>query len=115
MTSGRLGDYLAQMRTATADAISFVEGMRKDEFLADKRTQHAVVMSIIILGEAATRIMENDPQFVAAHPQIPWQSMRGMRNRIAHGYFETNFDVVWETVCTALPELSVKLSNLRED
>ncbi len=35
--------------------------------------------------------------------------MKGMRNRIAHGYFETNLDVVWETVMTAHPELLARL------
>jgi uncharacterized protein with HEPN domain len=31
------------------------------------------------------------------HPAVPWHSMRGMRNRIVHGYFDINLDVVWET------------------
>jgi uncharacterized protein with HEPN domain len=38
--------------------------------------------------------------------------MKGMRNRIAHGYFEINLDVVWETVQTALPTLKVQLAAL---
>jgi uncharacterized protein with HEPN domain len=112
MSEDRLGDYLEQMRIATTDALSFVEGMHKADFLADKRTQQAVVMSIIILGEAATRIMEKHPEFTTAHPEIAWASMRGMRNRMAHGYFETNFEVVWETVRSALPELCDQLDGL---
>jgi hypothetical protein len=48
-----------------------------------------------------------------AHPQIPWRNMRGMRNRIAHGYFEINLKVVWDTVVTALPELLIKLQKVR--
>ncbi|WP_084627947.1 HepT-like ribonuclease domain-containing protein, partial [Elstera litoralis] len=71
----------------------------------DKRTQQAVVMSIIIVGEAATKIMDQYPDFATAHPHIPWRSMRGMRNRIAHGYFDINLEIVWGTVTTALPEL----------
>jgi len=81
------------MRVATTDVLDFVEGMNKDDFLTDKRTQQAVVMSIIILGEAATRIMDRHPDFAEAHPEIAWRAMRGMRNRIAHGYFETDFSV----------------------
>ncbi len=79
--------------------------MSKDEFLADKRTQQAVIMSLFIIGEAATKIMDLHAEFANGHPQIPWRSMRGMRNRIAHGYFEINLDIVWETVQTALPEV----------
>ena len=106
----RLHEYLGQMLIATTDALDFVEGMGKDDFLGDRRTQQAVVMSIIILGEAATRIMDQHPDFAAEHPEIAWRSMRGMRNRSAHGYFETDFELVWETVRSALPKLKKQLA-----
>jgi uncharacterized protein with HEPN domain len=105
MNQNRLGDYLDHMRQATGDALIFVEGLSKEEFFDDKRTQQAVIMSLIIIGEAATKIMDGYSEFAAAHPQVPWRSMRGMRNRIAHGYFDINLEVVWDTVQAALPEL----------
>jgi hypothetical protein len=46
MTGGRLADYLDQMRIAADDARRFVEGMTRQDFLTDKRTQQAVVMSL---------------------------------------------------------------------
>lgn len=109
MSENRLSDLLDHMQQAAADACSFVQGQVKDEFLADKRTQQAVVMSLIIIGEAATKVMDNHPEFTLANAQIPWRGMRGMRNRIAHGYFDINLDVVWDTVQTALPELLTQL------
>ncbi len=112
MNPNRLPDYLAHMRQAASDACAFVEGMDKAAFDTDKRTQQAVVMSLIVLGEAATKIMESNPDFAQTHTQIPWRSMRGMRNRMAHGYFEINLDVVWDTVRTALPALLQQLSQL---
>jgi uncharacterized protein with HEPN domain len=112
MSDDRLGTYLDQMRIATADALGFVDGMDKQDFLRDRRTQQAVVMSLVILGEAATRIMDRHPEFAAAHPEIAWRAMRGMRNRIAHGYFEIDFAVVWETVQSALPDLAGRLADL---
>ncbi|WP_455930060.1 HepT-like ribonuclease domain-containing protein [Pseudomonas fluorescens] len=66
-------------------------------------------MSLIIIGEASTKIMDQHPDFAASHPQIPWRSMRGMRNRIAHGYFDINLDVVWDTIQEALPDLLHRL------
>ncbi len=45
-------------------------------------------MSLIIIGEAATKVVDGYAAFTQAHPEIPWRSMRGMRNRIAHGYFD---------------------------
>lgn len=109
MTTSRLGDYLEHIRKATTDAVSFVEGLSKEEFLEDRRTQQAVVMSLIIIGEASTKIMDQYPDFATRHAQIPWRSMRGMRNRIAHGYFDINLDVVWETIRSALPDLLERL------
>jgi uncharacterized protein with HEPN domain len=73
----RLGDYIDQMLTAAKDARRFVDGMSKEDFLADKRTQQAVVMSLVIVSEAAARIMDKHGEFIAHHPEIPWRGMRG--------------------------------------
>ncbi len=115
MTENRLSDHLDHMQQAAMDACGFVEGMTKDDFLEDKRTQQAVIMNLIIIGEAATKVMDGYADFTQAHPEIPWRNMRGMRNRIAHGYFDINLDVVWDTVQTALPELLNQLSTVRQD
>jgi uncharacterized protein with HEPN domain len=112
MTLPRLPDYLDHMRQAIADAQSFTDGMAQADFVQDKRTQQAVVMSLIVLGEAATKVMDQHSAFAEQHTQIPWRSMRGMRNRIAHGYFDINLEVVWDTVQTALPVLKNQLNSL---
>ena len=115
MNANRLPAYLGHMQQAATDACAFVEGLDKADFLEDKRTQQAVIMSLIIIGEAATKVMDSYATFTQAHPEVPWRSMRGMRNRIAHGYFDINLDVVWETVQTALPELLRQLPAGRQD
>lgn len=112
MSDQRLADYLDHMRQAAADATGFVDGMTREDFRQDKRTQQAVVMSLVILGEAATKLMDRHAAFCEAAPQIPWRNMRGMRNRIAHGYFEIDLDVVWDTVQQALPDVLLKLRDL---
>jgi uncharacterized protein with HEPN domain len=58
MNENRLPDYLDHMQQAASDACGFVEGLAKDDFLEDKRTQQAVIMSLIIIGEAATKVMD---------------------------------------------------------
>lgn len=112
MSENRLPDYLHHMRQAAADAVGFIEGMSHAEFLADKRTQQAVIMSLIVLGEAATKVMHRHTDFAEVQTQVPWRSMRGMRNRIAHGYFDIDLDVVWDTVRVALPQLLIALEGL---
>lgn len=113
MIENRLDDYLEHMQQA-ADACTFVEGLDKVDFQEDRRTQQAVIMSLIILGEAATKIMDTYTEFSQAHPGIPWRNMRGMRNRIAHGYFDINLDVVWDTVQMALPTLLIQLAAIQD-
>jgi uncharacterized protein with HEPN domain len=115
MSKNRLPDYLDHMSQAATDACVFVKDMGKDVFLQDKRTQQAVIMSLVIIGEAATKVMDSYAAFAQAHSDVPWRSMRGMRNRIAHGYFDVNLDLVWDTVRTALPELLLHLSAVRQD
>jgi len=113
MSPNRLPDYLDHMRQAAIEACEFVDGLSKQDFLADKRTQKAVVMSLVIIGEVAAKVMDAAPAFVEAHPEVPWRSMRGMRNRITHGYFDINLDLVWDTAQSALPELLRQLSAVR--
>ncbi len=86
----------------------------KDDFLADKRTQQAVILNIVIIGEVATKLLQKHGDFLALHPEVPWRNMKGMRNRIAHGYFDIDLDVVWETLQTALPQLLEHLPTIRE-
>ena len=103
---------LGHIKQAAEDACEFTASMGRDEFLRDRLTQRAVVMSLVIVGEAAARLMDVAPQFVDRYPQIPWRSMRSMRNRITHGYFAIDLDIVWDTVQTALPELIARLGRI---
>ena len=106
-------ELLEHMREAVGQSLTYVEGLDKDDFLSDKRTQQAVILNLIILGEAATKLMDRYPDVAASYPLVEWRSMRGMRNRIAHGYYEIDLDVVWETATSALPELVDKLAASR--
>lgn len=112
MSENRLSDYLDHIQQAATDACGFVEGLGKDDFLEDKRTQQAVIMSLIMTGEAATKVLDRYAAFTQAHPKVPW---RGMRNRIAHGYLDIKLDAVWNTVQLALPELLKQLPAICQD
>jgi uncharacterized protein with HEPN domain len=71
-------------------------------------------MNLIIIGEAATRLARSYPSFAAAHGDLPWRDMIDMRNRIAHGYVELDFRVVWRTAQIDLPELLNPLEAIYE-
>jgi uncharacterized protein with HEPN domain len=115
MTVKRLPDYIDHMLEAVGQACSYVEGMSKLDFLEDKRTQQAVVLNLIVIGEVATKILKDHEDFASQHANVPWSSMKGMRNRIAHGYYDINLDTAWETVQTALPELKAQLVTIKSE
>ena len=58
--------------------------------------------------------MDSHPDFIAEHADVPWRQMRGMRNRMAHGYFEINLDIVWDTIQQSLPDIERKILDIRQ-
>jgi uncharacterized protein with HEPN domain len=101
----RLPAYLDTMKSVSAQAMGFVENLPKSDFLRDEKTKFAVAMAFIRIGEGASRIERRSPEFIADHPDWPWNEMRAMRNRSAHGYEELNFDLIWEMLHTSVPQL----------
>jgi uncharacterized protein with HEPN domain len=114
MTRPRLIVYLEEMTRACDEIGQFIAGMSKDGFLQDVLTQRAVGMNLLIIGEAATQLADVYPDFAADHPEMAWVEMRGMRNRIAHGYLSINLDTVWMTATKAVPDLLFQLRMLRQ-
>ena len=111
----RLPDYHDHIsRPPLMHAVSWKDWIKED-LLAVKRMQQAVIMSLIIIGEAATKIMYGYGELTQAHRDVPWRSMRNMRNCMAHGYFEIDPDVVWDTVQLWLPHLLEQFPAVRQD
>ena len=105
-------DYLAHIEEAASLAVGYIRGMSKDDFLKDKRTQQAIIYNILIIGEAATKIINEYPEFVANNTDMPWREMRGIRNRMAHGYYELDLDIIWDTVTGYLDKLSQQIRSI---
>jgi uncharacterized protein with HEPN domain len=112
--NSRWSDYVERMLGAASQARHYVKGLTKNDFLADPKTQDAVIMKLLVIGELATKLIDDHAEFITRYPRIPWQQMKGMRNRMAHGYFELDLDTVWETVQTAIPELETSLRSIAQ-
>jgi uncharacterized protein with HEPN domain len=80
---------------ACRDIQDCTRGLSRQDFERNKTVRHAVVRCIEVIGEATKRI---SPAFRAAHPEIPWQAMAGMRDRLIHEYDRVDLDVVWNVV-----------------
>ena len=94
-------DYLQDILETMDKVERFVEGMDFEQFLADDRTSFAVVRALEIIGEATKHI----PASVRRrHPRVTWTKMAGMRDKLIHGYFGLDLEIVWETATRFVPE-----------
>jgi uncharacterized protein with HEPN domain len=108
----RTQDYLEHIVEAIDRIHRYVDDLTELGFLEDEKTQDAVVRNFEILGEASRNIEKHHAAFAAAHAQVPWALMYTMRNRVAHGYFKVDYELVWKTIYTDLPELRAQVAAL---
>ncbi len=97
------------MFDAAVDAMSFAENKTRKSLNTDRQLVLAIVKSIEIIGEAATKITDETRN---AYPQIPWASIVGMRNRLIHAYFDINLNILWKTVKKDIPALIAELEKI---
>ena len=85
------------------DAIDRIEsftGAGRAEFLESELLQNAVIWNIGVVGEAARQVSN---WLRDAHPEVPWQEIIAMRNRLIHEYFNVDLELVWEVVARDIP------------
>lgn len=104
----RLWDMLDAARTA----LEFTRGLRFQDFLKDRKTRNAVERNLEIIGEAARRV---SPETRDGFPDIPWRSMIGLRNVLAHEYGELRYEILWAIVQDKLSPLVRQLENTGAD
>lgn len=87
-------------------------GIDHPTFRDNEDLQVVVSHWILLLGEAAARV---DPDIRSIYPELPWEQMLGMRNRIVHEYFAIDTEVVWQTAVNSLPPLIEQLKQILAD
>ena len=97
-------DYLRHILAEADYLIVRSAGLPFETFVADDTLRRAFVRSLEIIGEAAKNIPDG---FRAAHPSVEWRAMAGMRDRLIHGYFGVDFELVWDVVRMRVPETEV--------
>ncbi len=83
-----LEDMLAYSR----EAVELTQGRTREDLGRDRLLVLGLQRLVEIVGEAANRVSKATQ---AEFPEIPWQPIIGMRNRLIHGYDVIDVDVVW--------------------
>ena len=89
--------------------IEHAQKVSKAEYLHDPVLQRAVVRSLEIIGEAAKQV---PAAFRSDHPEIDWRSIAGMRDRLIHGYFGVDHDIVWNVASVEVVPLRARLVDI---
>lgn len=98
--------YIRHILDAIGRIEAYISGKTKETFLNDRVTADAVAFQIGVIGELAGKVSADGQ---AKYPDIPWYKITGMRNRLFHDYLGTDWEVVWETVITAISALKAEL------
>jgi uncharacterized protein with HEPN domain len=98
--------YIKHIAEAIEKIEGYVSGLTFEQFSKDTKTVDAVIRNFEIIGEAANNISQ---EFQNAHPELPWEKMVSMRNRLIHEYFGVNEEIVWGTYTEDLPPLKKQI------
>jgi len=94
---------------AAEKAMTFAKSYTREDLDTNEMLAFSLIHLLEIIGEAANGVSEG---FREKHPDIPWRQMVELRNRLIHGYFDINLDIVWDTVAKDLPPLVEGLKRL---
>jgi uncharacterized protein with HEPN domain len=101
--------YVEHMLDMSRKAIDKVTGLARVDYDEDENLRLALAHVVQMIGEAARRVSNG---VRAAHPEIPWADIVGMRSKIVHDYMNVDEDIVWEVVTGDLPALVAALEKL---
>jgi uncharacterized protein with HEPN domain len=94
--------YLADIRDCCIRVIGWCAGLESAQLFEDEMRRDAVLRNLELLGEAAKRVtIQTRERFI----QIPWRSIAGFRDVLAHGYFQLDEDAVWDVISNEVPVL----------
>jgi uncharacterized protein with HEPN domain len=102
-------DRLRHMLDAAMTAVEFIKGRKRPDLDTDTKLALALVRLLEVLGEAARHVSDETQR---RSPHIPWKEIAGTRDRLVHGYFDVDLDIVWRIVTADLPPLIAELKKI---
>jgi uncharacterized protein with HEPN domain len=102
---------LLKLLDETKLILQMVDGLDFKAFNSDEKTKRAVCMTLINIGELVKNISD---ELKAAHREIPWRAISGLRDVTAHKYQTLRMQDVWTTVTSDMEELKQQFENMLE-
>lgn len=93
---------LQHMLDAAERITAFVDNISKEKFQEDEKLNLATIRLLEILGEAANKISDDLQE---EYGDVPWREIAGVRNRLIHGYFDVDLNIVWQIIKQDIPPL----------
>jgi uncharacterized protein with HEPN domain len=103
---------LKHMLEAAQKAVYFTQDRSRGDLDADEVLALALVRLLEIVGEAARNISDSVKE---KYPAVPWKPIAGTRDRLVHGYFDVDLDIVWQIITADLPRLTSSLEQILHD
>ena len=99
--------YKIQILDAVSKIERFTAKMKWEDFESDQKTQSAVIMQLILIGELSKKFSAETKSKVP----LPWKNITGFRDRAIHDYFDMDLKIVWDTLINDIPVLKSKLAS----
>lgn len=104
--------YLEDIQIAIRRIEQYTASLNFKEFVGDTKTLDTVVRNLSIIGEAVKNIPE---EIKLAHPDVPWEEIVGMRNKVIDEYFGVDEEILWRTIKNDLPPLESSVVRLSRE
>jgi len=103
--------YLEDMNIAMERIAEYIHGFSFSQFKMDYKTVDAVIRNFEVIGEASKNLPK---EFKEKYPEVPWNEMYLLRNKISHEYFGVDYEIIWDVALNYLPENKLQIDEILE-
>ena len=101
--------YIEDMLTAIERIFEYTKGLDFIHFKHDYKTVDAVIRNFEVIGEAAKNLPDSIKE---QYPEVPWDEMYSLRNRVSHAYFGIDYEIIWDIVENYLHDNYIEITKI---
>jgi len=105
-------DFLKDILESIEKIEKFIKGLGFDDFSKDDKTIYAVIRALEIIGEATKNLPDSLKE---EYPEVPWRKMTGTRDKVIHGYFGVDLEVIWRTITRNIPIIKPLIKDILDE